>query len=255
MSNIQIYKPPLLAVLEQEKKLREYNDQERLFACKTIIDGLLLDLGVGTKADVQQHIRAIKYLCDECGKYSVSEIQKAFSLAISGKLEIDLFQQVNVLVIGKVLNAFDNYKKEKLKVYRLKQKTEKETKSMSDEEAKKYTIQAITLQVNYFLENRSVDKSRIHVYDIFDKMGLMPTDIEYKNSVKKDAIEILKKEYSQKKASSKEEFNKIKTNIKLLEIGEGDGVIAKCKELALEDFLRKETKKEKFLEIILSKYL
>lgn len=253
MSNIQIYKPPLLAVLEKEKKLREYNDQERLSACKTIVDDLLLSLGVGTKADVQHHIQAIKYLCEECGKYSVSEIKKAFSLAISGKLDIELFQQVNVLVIGKVLNAFDNYKKEKLKVYRLKQKTEKEIKSMSDEDVKKYTIQAVTLQVNYFLENRTVDKSRIHVYDIFDKIGLMPKDLEYKKSVKNDAIEILKKEYSNKKASTREEFKTIKKNIKLLEIGESEGVISKCKELALEDFLRKETKNYDFLKGVLSK--
>jgi len=244
MNKLLIYKKPLLAVLEQEKKLRDYNEQERLFACKNIITVLLLDLGVGSKSDPQQHLRAIQHLFENCGKYSVNEIKKAFSLAITGKLDIELFQQINILVIGKVLRAFDVYKIEKLKVYRLKKSSENKNPPMSEDEVKAYTKIAAKKQLDYFIENREIDESRIYVYDIFDKLGLMPIDIEYKNSVKKDAIKILKSEYliKQKTASSIDEFKEIKKILKGLEIGKVKGIKNKCKKLALEDFLRKELK-------------
>lgn len=254
MNNLQIYKKPLLAVLEQEKKIREYNAEERLMLSKNIIQTLLIDLGVGKNSDPEQHVRAIKYLSEDCGKYSFEEIQEAFKLAIVGKLhfgksKIDLFQQVNVLIVGKVLTAFDDYKNEKLKIYRLAEKQKREAlPMMNKEEIKKFTKQAVEKQIEYFLKYRVVDKSRVHVYDIFDKIGLMPTDLNYKNSVKKDAIDILKQEYSQKKASNKDEFNQIKNTLKSLENGRCDEIKTKCKELALEEFLRKITKNKTELE-------
>ena len=255
MSEITIYKKPLLAVLEQEKKLRDFPEEERLFKCKQIIGNLLFDLGVSKKSEVEHHLRAISYLNKECGKYSVAEIEKAFTLAISGKLEMDLFQQVNVLVIGKVLSAYDNYKKEKLKIYRLAERQKKEMlPPMTKKEEIFYRNQAVNKQIEFFQDNRFVDATRVFVYDIFDKMGLMPIDLEYKKSVKKDAIEILKFEFSNKKATNKDEFNKIKKTLKNLNKGNCEGLIAKCKELALEDFLRKITAEEKLLKELKSKF-
>tara|TARA_R110002096_G_C14564226_1_gene720122 strand:+ start:826 stop:1599 length:774 start_codon:yes stop_codon:yes gene_type:complete len=240
MNEIAIYKKPLLAVLADDKKLRSYLPEEILMQSKKIVQTLLITLGVGDKADTNHHVTAIKYLAENCGQYSVREIQHAFTLAIGGKLEIELFQQLNVLVIGKVLAAFEKHKRERLRVYNLNNAFKKQDAKMTEQDKIFYINQAIDKQFSYFLKNRSVDASRIYVYDIFDKMGLMPTDLDYKNSVKKDAIEILKNEYSQKKATYKEEYSEIKKQLKNLDTGTSDLIIVKCKELALLDFLRKQ---------------
>ena len=63
---------------------------------------------------------------------------------------------------------------------------------------------------------------------------IMPT----KNKVKEDAIYLLNQKYSGKKASSMDELKSIKSKLKLLEIGQGGEIKAKCKILALEEFFR-----------------
>ena len=239
MNEIAICKKPLLAVLTEEKKLRSYLPEERLMQSKKIVETLLISLGVGDKSDTNHQVVAIKYLAENYGQYSVGEIEYAFTLAIGGKLEIELFQQLNVLVIGKVMAAFEKYKRDRLRIYNLK-KNAQEPITMTKDEKQFYINQAVNKQIDYFLEYRAIDESRIFVYDIFDNLGLMPTDLAYKNSVKKDAIEILKKEYTNKKASHKEEYSQIKRVLKKLEIGDSELIKLKCKELALLDFLRKQ---------------
>ena len=122
---------------------------------------------------------------------------------------------------------------------------------MNERDIKLYRFQAVEKQLNYFLEHRQVDESRIFVYDVFDKLKMLPTDLAYKNSVKKDAIELLKKEYSEKKALDRDDFRQIKSALQGLEIGKGNEIVTKCKALALEDFLRKEIKSEEDIERLL----
>ena len=238
MDKLSVYKPPILAVIEQNTKLRDYNEVDRLGLCKKIITTLLNDLGVGSKADTNHHVRAIKFLLDNYIHYSVEEIEKAFSLAISGKLNIDLFQQINPLIVGKVMKAYEDYKKEKLKVYRQDQLKSKLQIEMTNEEKLHLVNSAVKKQYEYFLEKRLIDKSRIHVYTILDEKGFMRTDKEYKKEVKKDAIHILKKEYENKKAGSREEKKQINNTIANIIKGSDSEIITKCKELALEEFFR-----------------
>ena len=198
MSNLTTYKTPLLAVLEQEKKIREYSSEERLTLCFGLVSNLILDLGVSSKSDPEQHQRAIQFLANDCGKYTVREIDKAFKLAIQGYLNIDLFQQVNVLVIGKVLKAFDEYKIQQLRVFRQNKNKELQSRPMTEKEKKEYIKNAVFKQLDFFKQNGFCDENRFFVYDIFEKDGLLILDKETKLSIKKDAIEILKKEYERK---------------------------------------------------------
>ena len=243
MSNIQIYKQPMLVTIEQETKLREMPDEERLMKCTQIVANLLLDLGVSSKSDPQQHLRVIKFLSDDCGKYTVKEIELSFKLAIQGKLEIDLFQQINVLVVGKVLNSFDNYKIEKLRNFRTESLKEKQIKNqMNEKEIELSNNSIIKEQFDLFIEKRIVNPKRFYAYDILDEKGYMPTELKYKKEVHKDAVEILLSEYNQKKAISIDDKRSLKTIIDKIKKGEGGKVVNKCKELALYDFFKKLTK-------------
>lgn len=255
MSNIQIYKKPMLAIIEQETKLREMPNEERLMKCTQVVANLLLDLGVSSKSDAQQHLRVIKFLVDDCGKYTIKEIELSFKLAIQGKLSIDLFQQINVLVVGKVLNAFDNYKIEKLRNFRNKESmaNEKE-KSMTDEQIKCINNLLVNEQLDMFIDKGLINTNKIYVYDVLDKMGYMPTDLKYKNDVKNDAISLLDNEYKNKKATSLEEKRSFKNIVKEINSGKGGKVVNKCKELALYDFFRKITNNDQSLNEFKSKF-
>ena len=248
MNNLKIYKPPMLSVIEQEIKLREIPDEERLMKCTQIVANLLLDLGVGSKSDPQQHLRVIKFLVDDCGKYTVKEVEYAFKLAIQGKLEIDLFQQINVLVVGKVLNAFDNYKNEKLRNFRTESLKRKQIqKEMTEEEIEYYTNSLIKEQFNLFVSRNTINHEKFYAYDVLDKRGYMPIDLKYKNEVKNDAINILLNEYNLKKATSMDEKRSLKSDIENIKKGKSGKIANKCKELAIYDFFIKLTKDDELM--------
>jgi len=248
MSNITTYKKPLLAILEENKKIRDYEVTERLTISYKIVNDLLLDLGVSSKSDPEQHKRLIQYISEECGRFTFEEIQQAFKMVLNGSLEMDLFQQINVLVFSKVMKLYQKHKNEKLRTYRL---NKPKRDLMNEKEKRDLMIQGVTKQLEYFFNYRKVDESRIYVYDVFDKLGLMPSDIDYKNSVKKDAIEILKKEYSEKKAKNKDHHKEIKIAIQEINNEKSFLIIQKCKELALEDYLRKELKEKKDIQTLI----
>lgn len=245
MSQITAFKKPLLVILEEKKRIRDYNKEERLSYSFKIVNDLLLDLGVSSKSDPEQHKRLISYISEECGRYSFEEIQYAFKMVLKGYLEIDLFQQINVLVFSKVMKLYQKHKNEKLRTYRL---NKPKLNLITEKEKNDLVLQAVDNQLKFFLSNRKIDVSRIYVYDVFYKLGVINKDISYKKSILKDAIEILNKEYSEKKAENKQDARKLRSikksllkydskssNIKSL-------VKLKCKELALEDYLRREVK-------------
>jgi hypothetical protein len=250
MSNLTTYKTPLLAVLEQEKKIREYSEEERLTLSLNLVTNLLLDLGVSSKSDPEQHQRAIQFLANDCGKYTIREIDKAFKLAIQGYLNIDLFQQVNVLVIGKVLKAFDDYKIEQLRVFRQKKIKQEQSQIMTEQEKNEYIKHAILKQILFFKENGYCDENRFFVYDLFEKNGLLNLDKETKLKIKKQAIESLKKEYNTKRAKDRYENKLLKEKIKDLDKEKSDEIKIRCKVLALEYYLKKAINNKKETEKI-----
>lgn len=235
--NLTVYKKPALAILESQKKLRDYPKEIRLGICKKILDNLLLDLGVGNNADVNKILRVLNYLNTDCGNYAPEEIEEAFKLAISGKLEIDLLQQINVLIVGKVLKLFTDYKNQKLKNFRLKSLKPKDTVNVSE----KIIINNKILERvgEFFKKNRFIDDLDFYAYDILEQRGIIDLSIEEKDSIKKDAICILQKEYSEKKSNSREDFKNIQSILKGLKNGNHSKIKIRCKVLALQDYFRK----------------
>lgn len=235
--NLKVYKKPTLAIIESQKKLRDYPEEIRLGICKKILDNLLLDLGVGNNADVNKILRVLNYLNADCGNYSPEEIEEAFKLAISGKLDIDLLQQINVLIVGKVLKLFTDYKNQKLKNFRLNYLKPKSTVDSSKKEIINNKI--LERVGEFFKKNRFVDDLDFYAYDILEQRCVIELSIEEKESIKKDAIFILQKEYDQKKSNSREDFKNTQSILKGLKNGNHSKIKIRCKVLALQDYFRR----------------
>lgn len=245
MSGLQIYKKPHLAVISETKKLRDYEETERLTLATKLVGNLLNDLGVGKNSDTNHHIRAIKFINDSLGNYTPEEVEEAFKLFIMGKFQIEAYQQLNPLIIGRVISQFEEYKKQKLDKYRkeqakLKVASEMDKLKMDNTQKKEYNNATMQQSYAYFLKTSSIDTSRIYAYAILEEYGYVNLDESYKKSVKKDAIDILKNEYSGKKGRSRDEHNDFKNIVKNLSNGGEKGmIISKCKEIAITDIYRK----------------
>ena len=113
-----------------ENKIKLYNSQEligasqnneliilaqmdaptRLGLSKLICVDLLMLLGVnGENADPKHHARAITFISTTLQNFAPEEIIFAFHKAIKGEFGFELYQQLNSLVIGRVMREYSRW--------------------------------------------------------------------------------------------------------------------------------------------------
>jgi len=235
---IQIYKKPELMVLSESKKLRLYDETERLTISKKIIENLLNKLGVGNKSNEQHHIAAIKFI-SENKEYAPEEFDKAFNLAIEGILGVDIFQQVNCVVIGKVMVAYRNYRTENLKSYKHQQQLLKLDIPMTPEEIEFSMIEGCDRIFREYKLNHKIEGVYVHIYDHLFKKGLLPRDKFYKDAIFAKAQVIAISEVKANARENNEPKKTMERAIKEIEDKINLTPIAIAKRLALEDYFQK----------------
>lgn len=236
MTQIQHYKKPELAVIAEAKKLRDYNDEQRLAIADKIVQGLILDLAVGKNADVDVLIRSTKFIFSTCGKWTPDEIQKAFNMYINRELgNTEVFQQLNPVVIGNVMHLYDAYKKEHLTSYKRQQHKQKlQEQQPSDQEKEFIMIEAVDRIERDFRQHGTITESCFHVYDYLFEKGELPTDREYKLKMFAQAEEIRMNELLQERHQNPSDYKSITATIK--NIKNDRGVVITAKRLVLEDY-------------------
>jgi len=249
MANIEVYKKPELILLEENVKLRDYDVEQRKVQATKLVINLLSDLGVGKNADTNHHKRAIKFIEESCKNYTAEEVEKAFQLAIEGVLNVDLLQQINPLVIGRVMREYQSYKNRKTAEYRRKlvEANFDSITVVSDEQKLEWNKYSVRKSLSFYIEKGYVDTERIYVYDILFKLDFLPKDAEYKNKIYTDAIYIVEQELRSEKTKTRGRIAEIKLALANLNKPKQSTVILKSKELVLMEFFRKLLKDKKRL--------
>jgi len=232
------YKKPELAVLESLKKMRDYSEEERFVISKNLVENLLSDLGVGKNSDVQHHIRAIKHVSETLGSYTPEEIKKAFQLFISHKLNVDVFQQLNSVVIGRVMREYEIYKNQKLLKYKREMIKEKnKEKELTKEEIENILIEGLDRITKDFNQNGKITENCNHIYDWLFEKGKLPKDVTYKKEIFERAklIALDNAEWEAKAEYSKHKI--LSDTIEKIKKGNAT-VITISKRLVLEDYFK-----------------
>ncbi len=202
MSNITTYKKPELAVISEVKKMREYSDTDRLTIAKNIVNGLLIKLGVSGRSNTKHHIEVIRFIADN-KEFTPEEFTKAFDLAIDGELKIDLFQQLNRVVMGRVMTLYKTYKIEKLRAYTQRKAPEQ---PLTPEQQKQLISNAIKDEFTNYKFSGELNENRNYLYDE------LKIDVEdkFKRVAWKHSIAEVKKEQSQLNKRSRVDKNTLK---------------------------------------------
>jgi len=240
MSNIVIYEKPLLAVLESHKKMRDYSDEERMTISKDLIKNLLNDLGVGKNSDTQHHIRAIKHTYDTLGHYTPEEVKHAFTMFISHKLNIDVYQQLNSVVIGRVMREYEIQKIDKLRLYKQKMaELKNKEKEMSEEDKEFIMLEAVDRIKKEVQQNGTIVSNVIGVYMYLYSKGVLPEHTkEFKEKYTKLAIPIARGEAASKATYSLDDHRKLKERIESITQGKGEAIKNIAKRLILTDYFK-----------------
>jgi len=176
MNKLQIIQKPELQLISETKKLRAYSEVERLTLAKNIVVSLLNKLGVGNKSNEQHHIEVIKFIANN-KIFTPEEFEKAFNLAIEGLLAIDLFQQLNCIIVGKVMDEYRNYRKTNLKNYKHQLQLQQSTiKEITESEKKELFINTLKDEFQNFKETEKVNDMRNWLYDKLVDNGLKVSD-------------------------------------------------------------------------------
>lgn len=240
MGEIQIYKKPELVLLEEKLKLRDYSFDEREVQASKLVLNLLSDLGVSKNADTRHHTRSIKYISETCLSYSPEEIEKAFHLAIEGVLNVNLLQQLNSIVIGQVLREYEIYKRNKLKLYRMKQTELRDTKKELSLEQKQEIMKSACERIfDQYKEFGEIEDKADHVYNHLFELGKLPKSKLYKDDMFNKATLRAKSEAATKAGQSIVAHRKLKSVME--EITNGDKkseIISIAKRMILEEYFK-----------------
>lgn len=193
----------------------------------------LLSLKDQTSADrLEMALPAIK---EQCIGMGFVDIKKMFEMYVDGKFDIEpktnFFDRI---LFGKIVAEYRKYNMQKPKPKpQIPQISEKEKKEIDD--------QILKDQEAYFKKHGVIDPSQWYAYDVLDKRGLINLSLEEKKEIYADALEILKLEAQTKKTSSREDHQKNKNWLELL--NQGKGAKIKAKELSLQQYYQNKFKK------------
>ena len=142
-SIVKMDNKPKMAIALENKKIRDYPELERNKETATLIKYLLNLLAVNDKGAGDHHAACFKFINDNYKSYTYEEIRLAFGSYVAheyfdGKVVLRPYQQLNTPVIGKVMFAYNNARKQELnEYYRLKAEQEKVSKELTQEQKDK----------------------------------------------------------------------------------------------------------------------
>ena len=198
---VQMENKPILAKAMEFPRISQYPEEVKNTNTLNFVTWALDMLGVNHKEGGTGHHAAVyEFVNDNLGGYTYQELKQAISMYIKGEFNDDkLFvtQQFNAVVLGKILNAYDEHKKIILNKYlRLKaeQKAERESKEkeLTPQEKMKLTHQGVLNCFKNYKETFKIIAGYVWVYDYLVKHNIFDvTDKEKKDAYKEAKQRIL----------------------------------------------------------------
>ena len=208
-----------LAILTQSAPLelvysREYREQriKHLDSPKKIIELInylyvLLNVKKDNQLNQLEESVLNGVILNNFANFSTDEIKHAFRLAVSGELELELYNKLDSITFGKVIQAYKKYKAKKIKNFKSmnieqhKEITQLEKDAINDEFVKNCVLP-------YFDERKEmtepkIDWSTYAVFKYFWKQGHIKLNKKEKDKYTKEAHKYWKIELTQRKKTKK----------------------------------------------------
>ena len=187
---------PQIAIAYENPKLRDYSEVERNTKVKGLVIFILNLLGVN-EGKLAHTVAATNLISEIYLNHTIEEIKLAFKMFASGKFYEDgrpMFaaQQLNGLVIGKVMNAYDKDKKEKLVEYeKLRREQQMEENEKTPEQIERDIEKGLIDHYNHYLETGDLQGACDPIYWRLKRQGKFDWSEEQKELAKERATAYL----------------------------------------------------------------
>jgi len=183
----------------------------------------------------------VEYIAEHFYRFSLMEIDNAFSLATAGKLDIeaDHYQSFSVIYISKIINAYKRYNGKYIIDYRNEiAALERKAAEPSEEEKLKMLVENILEGFDNFKEEPKYNHFGYIAYDFLSKLGVIDIDKDTKGIILEQARKMAVEDIREKKLKEKQKHLKTEFANQIEEIlndasGKQDKVIRICKNLGL----------------------
>ena len=222
-----------IAILDRTIPLRDFNKENlNKVLLMDFMPYLTRLLSLTDETSAERLEIALPAIKEQCIGMGFVEIRKMFEYYVDSKLNLKpIPNYFDRILLGKIITEWKLLQSKKIKP---------KMKEVNYSESEKHTINNGIL--NRFLKkyekDRFIEDELFYIYDILDKRKLTNSSLEYKNSIKKDAIYLLEQEINNKKATNIDEQRKFKKDLELIKTGKFLDIKRKCKILALEEFFR-----------------
>ncbi len=232
---------PLLAIAMENPRISQYPVEQRNTNTFNFLTWALDMLGVNNKEGGQGHHKAVhEYVNLKLKGYTYQELKQAILMYVAGEFNNDKLyttQQFNAVVLGKVMAAYDEHKKQALNKYmriRSEQKAEEERKNqeLTPEQKMNLTKQGLENCYNAYIKTQSIIEGYAWVYDYIVSKEVLTNTKEEKNQAIKEAKEILLKRLSSK-TMSRDTYKNFKADI---EKKDSNKVIVEAKNILLKQY-------------------
>lgn len=223
----------------RNQKIREYSETEKEKSTGTLINYLLALLGISSVTDDQKEMHYIvldDFINDSLKNYSYEEIKVAFKNHIRGDYNIQAFNKLDSIIVGKVMRAYDNQKSQVINSERIKVGNEYKIEPLTDAEKDRIMLDAIDRVKKEVKETGEIKGTAHHVYDFMIKTGRMG---EPEPEIKKACYKIaLREQKTDLEGKAKTDYLLTKQLKRTLEkLGAGnDRTIKIAKTLALKNY-------------------
>lgn len=251
MGELAVYKAEKVALGPVEflndvlshKKLAETNSYERSKQLALCFAAVAEAMKITTPITPIDKKEISELVLKRFKRLSINEIYYAFKLERFVEMgePIKHYNRFDVQYVAQVLDKYVEWKIQTRQKHNLSIAKEEEEKTISDKEKKYWINRGVTECLEYFLQHRKIMDGKAYVYHVLYDLGYLPTDIEYKKRVHKDAVQALEFEYSNKEASNIQEKKQIEEVLSKIHTKGYEKVKVRCHLIALREFFQKLT--------------
>ncbi len=259
MGGLAVYKPEKISlgpvdflndVLEHTKlaAMDSYERTKQLAICFTAVAEAMKITNPITDFDKKE---ISELVLKRFKRLSINEVYYAFKLERFVEMgePVKHYNRFDTQYVAQVLDKYVQWKISVRQKHNLDIAKKEQGQSLTEKEKRYWINKGVTECLEYFIDKRAIMDGKSYVYHILYDMGFLPTDVEYKKRVHKDAVEAIEFEYSQKEARSLYEKNHIKEVLSKIHTKGYEKVTVQCHIIALREFFQKLTKEENKKEL------
>lgn len=189
---VRMANKPILAVAMENPRISQYPEEVRNINTLSFIEWALDMLGVNHKEGGEGHHVAVhQFVNTQLSNYTYQELRQAILMYVTGEFNqsgIMVTQQFNCVVLGKVMNVYDEHKQQALYKYnRLKRDQQAEEVELTEEQKMELTLQGVQNCFNEYVKTNTIIPGYIWVYDYLTKQNVLSNSDDEKKTAYKEA--------------------------------------------------------------------